>query len=119
MTDATAPVYGDATGLVDNQKALVFIDNPLFQAGNTTRGCRSGASTDTRWRNADFVTILEPVICPDATPIHSYLATAQNPVQATARQSRQLAAQKIVQPLAGHIAVNANLAYARLPDALL
>lgn len=115
VADATAAVHRKSTGLIDHEESFVLEYDALLKACKSSGWRSGGIRTHARRWDTDFVTILQSIVSTNPTAIHPHLASSQNTVQAALWHTWQLAAQKVVDPLASELCVDSNLAHTGVP----
>ncbi len=110
VTDATTPVHRKAGRFVNDEQALVFVYHLIFKIRDLAGRRRCGTRVDSRRRDSDHIAGQELVFRAHSPAIDAHLAATKYSVQAPFRQARQLAAQKIIDPLARLVLINDNFA---------
>ncbi|MDF2445336.1 MAG: hypothetical protein K0S46_572 [Moraxellaceae bacterium] len=110
-SDTTATMNSKTGWFVEDQQAVLFIDDPGSQISRHpgTRLHRWPRLRQTQWRHTNNVPHLKPIIRPAPPLVHTHLSRPHDPVYQRPGGAFELRKQEIVEPLARHVVRNDDL----------
>ena len=112
-TETTAAVHRQTRRLVDDQQAVVFIDDAVADLPGPVTGHRrngSGRGVVQR-RNPHHVAGRQAIIGLHPPLVHAHLALAQGPIEAGFGHAPEFPHQEVIQPLPHRVLVHAQVAH--------